>query len=210
MPRKPTGRPPGHPRGVRNLSASNSCASCRHPQIERINFLLAKGAQVAPTAAQYGLNHHSLRRHFLTHVSDRFKQLVGTGLFAKFDDLAEKVIDGSAESLDVLDMAIRGHASQWAVGLETASDQKMIAHSAQLRQWLKLRADITGELLPAACNTFNTNVLIADTGYTRAIARIVAAVSPFPEAREAVVAALRELDPQTAITEQREPVMVND
>jgi hypothetical protein len=209
MPRKPTGRPPGHPKGARNLSASNSCASCQHPQIERINFLLAKGAAIQPTAAQYGLNHHSLRRHFLTHVSDRFKQLVGTGLFAKFDDLAEKVIDGSAESLDVLDMAIRGHASQWALGLETASDQKMIAHSAQLRQWLKLRADITGELLPAAHATFNVSMLAVDTGYSRTIARIVAAVSPYPEARQAVVAALRELDPQMAITDQRE-IVAND
>jgi hypothetical protein len=156
------------------------------------------------------LNQHSLRRHFLSHVSDRFKQLVGSGLFAKFDDLAEKVIDGSAESLDVLEMAIRGHASQWAVGLETGSDQKMVTHSSQLRQWLKLRSDITGEILPAARNTFNVNMLVADTGYTRAIARIVAAVSPFPEARQAVVAALRELDPEGAITDQREILIAND
>ena len=34
--------------------------------------------------------------------------------------------------------------------------------------------------------------------YTRAIARIVSAIAPYPEARDAVIAALRDLDSASA------------
>jgi len=43
------------------------------------------------------------------------------------------------------------------------------------------------------------NVLI-NQDYSKAIARIVSAVAPYPEAREAVIAALRDLDPTSAPT----------
>jgi hypothetical protein len=38
------------------------------------------------------------------------------------------------------------------------------------------------------------NNVLVNPDYTKAIARIVSAVAPYPEAREAVIAALRDLD----------------
>jgi hypothetical protein len=51
----------------------------------------------------------------------------------------------------------------------------------------------TGELQRGPLLNIQNNVLV-NPDYTRAIARIVSAVAPYPEAREAVIAALRDLD----------------
>ena len=42
------------------------------------------------------------------------------------------------------------------------------------------------------------NNVLVNPDYSRTIARIVSAVAPYPEAREAVIAALRDLDAASA------------
>ena len=42
------------------------------------------------------------------------------------------------------------------------------------------------------------NNVLVNPDYTRAIARLVSAVAPYPEAREAVIAALRDLDAESS------------
>jgi hypothetical protein len=65
----------------------------------------------------------------------------------------------------------------------------------------------TGELQRGPLLNIQNNVLV-NPDYTRAIARIVSAVAPYPEAREAVIAALRDLDAENAsrpvLTERRD------
>ena len=56
---------------------------------------------------------------------------------------------------------------------------------------------LTGELQRGPLLNIQNNVLV-NPDYTRAIARIVSAVAPYPEAREAVIAALRDLDAESA------------
>ena len=52
---------------------------------------------------------------------------------------------------------------------------------------------LTGELQRGPLLNIQNNVLV-NPDYSRAIARIVSAVAPYPEARQAVIAALRDLD----------------
>ena len=56
---------------------------------------------------------------------------------------------------------------------------------------------LTGELQRGPLLNIQNNVLV-NPDFTRAIARIVGAVAPYPEAREAVIAALRDLDAASA------------
>jgi hypothetical protein len=56
---------------------------------------------------------------------------------------------------------------------------------------------LTGELQGGPLLNIQNNLLV-NPDYTRAIARIVSAVAPYPEAREAVIAALRDLDAASA------------
>ncbi len=58
---------------------------------------------------------------------------------------------------------------------------------------MKISGRLNGELQHSPLLNVQNNVLV-NPDYSRAIARIVSAVAPYPEAREAVIAALRELD----------------
>jgi hypothetical protein len=57
---------------------------------------------------------------------------------------------------------------------------------------------LTGELQHGPLLNIQNNVLV-NPDYSKAIARIVSAVGPYPEAREAVIAALRDLDGAIAL-----------
>jgi hypothetical protein len=76
--------------------------------------------------------------------------------------------------------------------------------AAQLHENFRDCGGLTGELQRGP--NIQNNVLL-NPDYTKAIARIVSAVAPFPEAREAVIAALRDLDAAsasaTALTDRR-------
>ena len=61
---------------------------------------------------------------------------------------------------------------------------------------------LTGELQRGPLLNIQNNVLV-NPDYTRAIARLVSAVAPYPEAREAVIGALRDLDAASAATPAR-------
>jgi hypothetical protein len=56
--------------------------------------------------------------------------------------------------------------------------------------------------------------VLVNPDYTRAIARLVSAVAPYPEAREAVIAALRDLDAESssppALADHRDERTAND
>jgi hypothetical protein len=56
---------------------------------------------------------------------------------------------------------------------------------------------LTGELQRGPLLNVQNNILV-NPDYATAIARIVSAVAPYPEAREAVIAALRDLDAASA------------
>jgi hypothetical protein len=79
--------------------------------------------------------------------------------------------------------------------------------AGRLHENLRDCGRLTGELQHGPLLNVQNNVLV-NPDYTKAIARIVRAVAPYPEAREAVIAALRDLDaankPVLALEDHRE------
>jgi hypothetical protein len=62
-----------------------------------------------------------------------------------------------------------------------------------LHENLRDSGRLTGELQRGPLLNIQNNVLV-NPDYSKAIARIVSAVAPYPEVRQAVIAALRDLD----------------
>jgi hypothetical protein len=210
----PTGRPPGHPKGRRNLSARNSCATCRHPEVERINYLACTGNSLNAIAAQFGVSYNSIRRHADAtvadpHIKDSYRALAKACV--SFEELTKKAIDGTAQSLDEAGMYVRGHTHQWALAREAGDHRKMVMHSREARLWSEHKTALSGELLPAARyqQTVNMNMLVADRGYTEAIDVILRRLLPYPEARQEVIVGLSELDRRLAIADQRTTIDVS-
>src|SRR6516225_2060274 len=140
-----TGRPPGHPRGRRNLSASNGCKVCKSPDVELVNFALARGIGPHAVAARYGLPVHSVVRHWSRpdHVSPTYRQLVASGPYAKIDDLLTQVATADLKTLDVLDVMLAGHFNRWALAHNEGAERPSVVHGNQTLKLLRLRSEIT-------------------------------------------------------------------
>jgi hypothetical protein len=175
---------------------------CPHADVERIERLLSGGANIRSVAKKFAVPYHSLRRHWTNHVSTeaRAKHIAGAELSK--DELVEQVADESLGYLDHYRIA-RARIYQ---GLRIADEAKDLGHldrlTARLHENLRDSARLTGDLQRGPLLAINQTTVnfLANPDAARAVARIVGAVAPFPEARAAVVAALRELDTAGPLT----------
>jgi hypothetical protein len=134
--------------------------------------------------------------------------MAGTG--AAKDQLEEIVAD---ESLALIDhyRIVRGALYQGLSAASELGDRNSLGLLAgRLHENFRDCGRLTGELQSGPLLNVQNNVLV-NPDYTRAIARIVSAVAPYPEAREAVIAALRDLDAASAspaaLVDRREGAM---
>src|SRR5438477_10886774 len=171
-------------------SRTGRCQGCNHLERVRIERLLAAGASIKGAARKFAIDYHALRRHWRNHVSEEARAAYIVGGGATRDQLEEIVAD---ETLALIDhyRIVRGALYK---GFGSAWDGNSLALLAgRLHENFRDCGRLTGELQRGPLLNIQTNVLV-NPDYTKAIARIVSAVAPYPEAREAVVAALRDLD----------------
>jgi hypothetical protein len=157
-----------------------TCSICTHPQQARIDFLAASGAQLKPLAEQYGVKPAAMYNHFAKHVTARYKRIIGASRLETFEQLMQRCTEGDAETIDILDLLIRGHAQQWGVALDAGASQQMASHATKILAATELRSKITRELVPAQSLTVNNFVL-------RDAAEIVSALRQHPDAQQALV-----------------------
>jgi hypothetical protein len=159
----------------------------------RIERLLSAGASIKGTARKFEIDYHALRRHWINHVSSQARATYITGAGVAKDQLEEMVAD---ESLALIDhyRIVRGALYKGMSAASEVGDNNALALlSGRLHENFRDCGRLTGELQRGPLLNVQNNVHI-NPDYTRAIARIVSAVAPFPEARDAVIAALRDLD----------------
>jgi hypothetical protein len=168
------GRPLGH-----RVQGPHGCKACAHPELARIDFLCASSGQFTAIANQFGLTQACVFNHFKKHVFHRYKRIVGASRLETFEELMRKAAEGGAETLDVLDLLIRGHSQMWSVALDSGSTTAMIQHAAKILQATELKAKITRELVPGP--TLQVNYLLHDA------AQIVQALHGHPEAAQTIL-----------------------
>ena len=175
--------------------------------------MLAAGGSIKGAARKFAIDYHALRRHWTNHVSAeaRAAHIVGAGTTK--DQLEEIVAD---ESLALIDhyRIVRGSLYKgFGAAAELGDGNSLAVIAGRLHENFRDCGRLTGELQRGPLLNIQNNVLI-NPDYARAIARIVSAVAPYPEAREAVIAALRDLDAASAsapaLTDRREEGAVVD
>src|SRR5262249_52695588 len=93
---------------------------------------------------------------------------------------------------------VRGALYKGFSAASEAGDGSTLALLAgRVHENLRDSGRMTGELQRGPLMNVQNNILV-DPDYTMAIARIVSAVVPFPEARQAVIVALRDLEASCA------------
>jgi hypothetical protein len=145
------------------------------------------------TARRFKTSYHALRRHWVNHVEAEARAAYLAGCGASKDQLEELIADTSLSVLDHLRIIRARLYSSFDATSETGDRVNLDRLAGRLHENLALAAKLTGELQRGPLLIVQHNVLI-NPDYTRAIACLVAAVSPYPEARDAVVRALRTLD----------------
>ena len=164
----------------RKGSQTGRCQGCNHPERVRIERFLAAGASIKGAARKFDIDYHALRRHWTTHVSAEARASYVAGAGASKDQLEEFVAD---ESLALIDhyRIVRGALYRGFSAAGELGDGNSVALLAgRLHENFRDCGRLTGELQHGPLNVQN-NVLV-NPDYTRAIARIVSAVAPYPEA----------------------------
>ena len=174
-------------------SRTGRCQGCNHLERVRIERLLSAGASIKGTARKFEIDYHALRRHWINHVSSEVRATYIAGAGVAKDQLEEVVAD---ESLALIDhyRIVRGALYKAISAASEVGDNNALALLAgRLHENFRDCGRLTGELQRGPLLNIQNNVLV-NPDYTQAIAQIVAAVAPYPEARDAVIAALRDLD----------------
>jgi hypothetical protein len=179
----------------------------------RIERLLAAGASIKAAARKFAIDYHALRRHWRNHVSAEARAAHIAGAGATKDQLEEIVAD---ESLALIDhyRIVRGALYKgFGAASELGDGNSLALLAGRLHENFRDCGRLTGELQRGPLLNIQNNVLV-NPDYARVITRIVSAVAPYPEAREAVIAALRDLDAASpsapALTDRRSGEAVVD
>jgi hypothetical protein len=138
------------------------CTVCQHPERGRIDYLAASGASLRSLETQFGVGHAALQRHYERHVTERFKKLCAAQHLTSFEEMLQNATEANAETVDTINLLIRGHAQRWAICLEAGSDQAMNFHAGKILQAIELRSRITLEVQPEARNLTINNYLVRD------------------------------------------------
>src|SRR5215469_551337 len=177
----------------RKGALTGRCQGCNHSERVRIERFLAAGTSIKGAARKFDIDYHALRRHWTNHVSAEARASYVAGAGASKDQLEEFVAD---ESLGLIDhyRIVRGALYKgFSAAAEVGDGNALSLLEGRLHENFRDCGRLTGELQRGPLLNIQNNVLV-NPDYTRTIARIVSAVAPYPEARDGVIAALRDLD----------------
>jgi hypothetical protein len=180
--------------------ANHRCQICRHPERWRVELLRAGGASLDSLADKFGVDRDAIWRHWTKHVSDESKATYLCGP-AQLAELAERAASEGDSVLDHLRM-VRTVLTGQLAAMNEAGDGRGAAHVAgRLTQVLETIARVTGELGSMAQSinlTANFAVFAESPAFMRLQAILLRALTEFPDARTAVVAALRAMEDENA------------
>src|SRR5215469_12496966 len=167
-------------------SRTGRCQGCNHPEQVRIERLLAAGASIKGTARKFTIDYHALRRHWVNHVSTDARAAYIAGAGATKDQLEAIVADESLALVDHYRIVRGGLYRGFGAASEIGDCNTLALLAGRLHENLRDCGRLTGELQHGPLLNIQNNVLVGPD-YSTAIARIVSAVAPYPEAREAVL-----------------------
>jgi hypothetical protein len=171
---------------------------CQHPDRWRIELLKAGGASLRSLAEKFGVSLDAVDRHWHKHVSAEMKASYLLGP-VQLQELAARAAEQGGSVLDHLH-AIRVVLMGQMSAMVEANDGRGVAYIAgRLTSVLETIAKVSGELGDLARSTTynitnNVAVLSEHPKFMQVQASLLRALAPFPDARAAVVVALRDLD----------------
>jgi len=178
---------------VRKGEVTGRCKACAHAERNRIELLCANGQSFTAVARRFGLTKDVVNRHYANHVPPERKAMMLAGT-SRLEDLKVKAEDEAASILDNLRYVRAVLYRGLDAAVETGDKYGIALLSDKIMACLRDTGRITGEIAKLSGGITVNNNLFISPEWRDAAQAIVAALRPFPEARLAVVGALRTLE----------------
>ena len=154
------------------------CSICEHEKVEEINKALLEGVSLRDLAGRYSISKTALHRHKDGHLPAKLVKAQEAREIAKADTLLDQVAGLRDKALSILAKA------------EQAGDLRTALQGVrEAKGCLELLARLQGELQEQA----TVNILI-NPQWLSLRTVILEALDRYPEARQAVARALREVE----------------
>jgi hypothetical protein len=152
------------------------CIICTHDDRLAIDAALMASRSLRDIAGQFNISKSSVARH-KEHLSADLVQAHQEKEGARADDLLGQIRQIHNATLSILSRAYKSN-----------EDRIALAAVREARGNMELLAKMLGQLQDQP----TVNVLVASPEWTATRARLLAALAPYPDARTAVVEAIRE------------------
>jgi hypothetical protein len=171
------------------------CRTCAHPERGAIELQLAGGASISAVARQRGIAPHLLYRHW-RHVPDERKASLIMGPVQR-EALAARLSEESSSVVDHFKAVRAGLYELYQGALAAADFNSGALLAGKLHENLNSVARLTGQLATSPLVQVNqqvNNYFLNDPNFARFQADLIRALSPFPDARAAILAAFERLE----------------
>jgi hypothetical protein len=175
---------------------TGKCTVCSHSERVRIELLLAAGgASQRSVARKYKLSHHAIGRHWAGHVTDERKASLVLGPVQRLA-LASRVAEESESVLDHFKAVRAGLYQLYQSALEAGDGSTGALLAGRIHENLNSLGRLTGQLATSPLVQINnqTNIFMHDPAFATFQARLIAALRPFADARNAVIAEFKRIE----------------
>jgi len=158
---------------------ARTCTVCSHPEKEEIDRLLVRGDSIAGIARDFAVSEDALKRHFDNHVPKTLAASPSAKEITDADKLLSEIEEVKNRALRLLDKA------------ENAQDTRVYGPPSQylneFREDVRLMAELSGKLAAQPQIT-----IINHPQWIELRTVIIEALDPYPDAKAAVVRAIRK------------------
>ena len=155
-----------------------ACSICSHPKVEEINSRIANQEKLTDISREFAVSDDALSRHRDKCIITALSATPNTKEVITGDNLLSQLQAARDKAIDLLDMAI------------AAGDTKVYgppsSYLSEIRQQIKLWAELEGRISSQPQVT-----IINNPEWVELRTVIIQALDPFPEAKEALVNAIR-------------------
>jgi hypothetical protein len=183
---------------ARKLVTKKRCIVCGHPDRALIEAARVVGCSLDTIAAKHSISRDAIFRHMKNHVDEATRADYLAGIPMK--DLAAKAAEEGVSVLQYFSI-IRGVLmSQFQLAASVNDRNATATLAGRLTEVLRAIGSISGEMgnLASSITINNTTNILNSPIFATLQANMLHALAPFPDARAAVVAALRQMDEQSA------------
>jgi hypothetical protein len=184
---------------ARKLAVAKRCIVCSHPDRVLIEAARVAGCSLDTIAAKHSISRDAIFRHMKNHVDDAARADYLANIPMK--DLAAKAAEEGVSVLQYFSI-IRGVLmSQFQLAASVNDRNATATLAGRLTEVLRAIGSISGEMGGMAVNHLtinNTTNILNSPIFATLQANMLHALAPFPDARAAVVTALRQMDEQNA------------